>query len=135
MIIQKKYDEDRLSYVKRRIEKRPKDVSFTQPLPRRSRQAPINSNTLNSSSDDFNALENRSKNRQTPKRDKSNSSRLNSKEVLKENSNQNIDLKQHDIDNESIRSSVFIDNDKQSPKHKLKVPRRHQSANRKFKLL
>ncbi|CAF3427783.1 unnamed protein product [Rotaria sp. Silwood1] len=133
MIVQNHNDEQKLNYLKKRLERRPLNTSLTQPLPRRIRSLASTPNTVNSSSDEVNSSLNSSINRQTQKLNKQNSSISSNTEILTKNSNQNINVNRSDIDSPSIRSSELDNNnDNKSESDKLKVPRRHQSFNRKF---
>ena len=126
MIIQNQNAEQKLKYIKRRLEKRPANASFTQPLPRRTRPLISTSNTINSSSEDVNFSLNQSNNRQTPNSNKRNSAVSKTTESSKTNSCRN------EIDGKSILSTELNGADGKSHKNKLKVPRRHRSFNRKF---
>ncbi|CAF2636795.1 unnamed protein product [Rotaria sp. Silwood2] len=150
MIVQNHNDEQKLNYLKKRIEKRPLDASLTQPLPRRNRLLTSNRNTVNSSSDEVNSFlnsstnretqkltkQNSSKNRETQKLTKQNSSISTNTELLQTNSNQTINVNQNDTDSQSVRSSELNNNNNndKSARDELKVPRRHQSFNRDSKL-
>ncbi|CAF0847318.1 unnamed protein product [Rotaria sp. Silwood1] len=135
MIVQNHNDEQKLNYLKKRLERRPLNTSLTQPLPRRIRSLASTPNTVNSSSDEVNSSLNSSINRQTQKLNKQNSSISSNTEILTKNSNQNINVNRSDIDSPSIRSSELDNNnDNKSESDKLKVPRRHQSFNRGSKL-
>ncbi|CAF2875372.1 unnamed protein product [Rotaria sp. Silwood2] len=148
MIVQNHNDEQKLNYLKKRIEKRPLDASLTQPLPRRNRLLTSNRNTVNSSSDEVNSFlnsstnretqkltkQNSSKNRETQKLTKQNSSISTNTELLQTNSNQPINVNQNDTGSQSVRSTELNNNNNndKSARDELKVPRRHQSFNRKF---
>jgi hypothetical protein len=122
MIVQNPADVQKLNFVKERIKDRPLNVSFTQPLPRRTRQTISSSNTVTKSPDDTNSLVNQTKTRPD------NLSVSNIVEVLKPN--------QSEVDLESVRSSELNDgvSDNKSKKNKLKVKQYSQSSTRKFKI-
>ncbi|CAF1178178.1 unnamed protein product [Rotaria sordida] len=133
MIVQNHNDEEKLNYVKKCMERRPLDITLTQPLPRRNRLLASKHNTVNNSSDEVNAFLNLSNKRQTPKLNKQNASLSINTEILKTNSNQNINVNQQETDSQSVRSSE-LKNKNKSKIDKLKIPRRHQSFNRDSKL-
>ncbi|CAF3736298.1 unnamed protein product [Rotaria socialis] len=130
VMVQKKYDEQRLAYIKHRVEKRPKNASATQPLPRKAHRHPLSPDTRNSSSDEGNTSVNQSKNHLNRNLGKGKPSLLNSKDILKANSNQSLKTSRNEIDNKSIQSSQLITRVRKADKDKLKVPRRQQSLNR-----
>ncbi|CAF1290996.1 unnamed protein product [Rotaria magnacalcarata] len=121
VMVQKKYDEQRLDYIKHRVEKRPKNASATQPLPRKARPHPLSPDKRNTSLEEGNTSVNQSKNHLN---------RNLNKDILKINSNQSLKTSRNEIDNKSIQSSQLITRVKKTEKNKLKLPRHNQSLNR-----
>ncbi|CAF4345066.1 unnamed protein product, partial [Rotaria magnacalcarata] len=120
VMVQKKYDEQRLDYIKHRVEKRPKNASATQPLPRKARPHPLSPDKRNTSLEEGNTSVNQSKNHLN---------RNLNKDILKINSNQSLKTSRNEIDNKSIQSSQLITRVKKTEKNKLKLPRHNQSLN------
>jgi hypothetical protein len=131
MIVQNSIDERKLNFVRARMKDRPLHETYTQPLPRRTRQIASTSNTVHSSSDDANSLLNQSNNRQSRLKNKQNPPVSKHVELLKPD--------QNEIDFGSVTSSEWgggeeennkIENEKLKAQQKKQQP---QPSTRKFR--
>ncbi|CAF1129941.1 unnamed protein product [Adineta steineri] len=131
MIRQSEIDEQKLKFIKEHIKKRPVNVTFTQPLPRRTQQLTLPSPTSRyDSSDETNSMVNQSNNRQKEASKKQNSSLMKDIAVFKPklNDSQNIDSQHIEMDRSSIASDM-TNNETKSKRQRLKEKLFHHPLN------
>ncbi|CAF1304997.1 unnamed protein product [Adineta steineri] len=131
MIRQTEIDEQKLKFIKEHIKKRPVNVTFTQPLPRRTQQLTLPSPTSRyDSSDETNSMVNQSNNRQKEASRKQNSSLMKDIAVFKPklNDSQNIDSQHIEMDRSSIASDM-TNTETKSKRQRLKEKLFHHPLN------
>lgn len=125
MVVQNSIDEKKLNYIRERINERPLNESYTQPLPRRAHRIASPASTQKNSSREVNSTLNDANSRQGRSLNKENSSVAKNVEILK--------VKEQEADFMSVTSSEWggDDNNNKLEKEKLKVQQQQTSSPQK----
>ncbi|CAF1403790.1 unnamed protein product [Adineta ricciae] len=128
MLVQSQIDEQKLDFVRDHLRRRPKDISFTQPLPRRVIKLPSTSNTVHSSVEEVNSIQ--SAQVPTPKKQNLTVSKEVKAVISLPNETSKDSSKNEEIDRKSIVSTENVDPSKKSKRNRLKLRvSRQQSTN------